>query len=452
MANFKQKKRLYLLNGRTHHFIHSQWAGGTVLFICAVAAIFFANWHITADGFRHFWEQRLTIGLEDFNLSKTLEEWINDGLMVLFFFVVGLEIKREVIAGQLSSIRQAGLPIAAALGGMLFPALIYLSFNRGTIYEPGWGIPTATDIAFALGVLSLLGKRIPLSLKIFLTALAIVDDLGAILVIAIFYSAQIHWVVLAAALGTFVLLLILNRLKVFRMRYYLLPAILLWLLFLHSGIHATIAGVIIAMAIPSDARFSKKYFLYKGNNLLRTFAYEDQPGMGMLSNEKQQAAARSLWKIARRTIPPSLQLEYALHSTIAFFVMPVFALANAGVVVDLSQVSTLVNSESVGVFLGLVVGKPFGIFLFSLIAIRAGWCVMPTGATWGTLFAVACLGGIGFTMSMFINNLAFADPAMVATGKVSILLGSCTAALLGWAVMALTRRSHLHEKPGPRIP
>ncbi len=445
MANFKQKKRFYLLNERTHHFIHSQWAGGTVLFICAVAAIFMANWHVTADGFHHFWEQKLTIGLDHFHLSKTLEEWINDGLMVLFFFVVGLEIKREVIAGQLSSMRQAGLPIAAALGGMLLPALTYLVFNRGTIYEPGWGIPTATDIAFALGVLSLLGKRVPLSLKIFLTALAIVDDLGAILVIAIFYSAQIHWAILAAALGTFVLLLVLNRLKVFHMKYYLLPAILLWLLFLQSGIHATIAGVIIAMAIPSDARFSKKYFLYKGNNLLRTFAYEDRPGVSVLANEKQQQAARSLWKVARRTLPPSLRLEYALHPTIAFFIMPVFALANAGVVIDFSQAAALVNSESMGIFLGLVVGKPFGIFLFSLIAIRAGWCVMPKGATWGTLFAVACLGGIGFTMSMFINNLAFSDPAMVATGKVSILIGSCTAALLGWGVMALVGRTHRNK-------
>ena len=232
----------------------SLWAGGVVLVIFAAVALVLANLDATREAYHHVLSSRLTVGFDGFALSHTVEEWINDGLMAVFFFVVGLEIKREIIAGQLASVRQAALPVAAAVGGMVVPALIYAVINRGTPYAAGWGVPMATDIAFAIGVLSLLGSRVPVSMKIFLTALAIVDDLGAILVIALFYTAEINFAALAAAACVFLLLVLLNRFRVYRMRYYMIPSLLLWVLFLHSGIHATIAGVLIARTLPSDPR------------------------------------------------------------------------------------------------------------------------------------------------------------------------------------------------------
>lgn len=440
MANFRRKRQYYALSERRKHFLHSQWGGGVILIICSIIAIVLANIGATQDAFHHFWLQKLTIGVEGFNLSKTLEEWINDGLMVVFFFTVGLEIKREIIAGQLSTMKQAGLPIAAAVGGMVFPALIYLLFNAGTPTESGWGIPMATDIAFALGVLSLLGNRVPLSLKIFLTALAIVDDLGAILVIAIFYSTQIEWDMLIAAAATLAFLILLNRMKVYSIKYYLVPGIVLWILFLHSGIHATIAGVIIAMTLPTTPRFSKSYFRHKSQSLVKHFIYYDKPDSQVLSNEEQHECLQAIRKVARNSISPTQRLEYALHQSVTFFIMPVFALANAGVTLNIGSMADLINDESIGIFAGLVIGKPVGIFFLSWLTIKLGWCVMPKNVTWYTLFAVTCLGGIGFTMSIFIDNLAFTDPVMISTGKVAILIASLVAGFIGWAMISLASK------------
>ena len=432
---------------RRNRFTHSQWAGGTILLVCALVAFLLANLDATRELYHRFWQQKVTLGVEGFGLSnRTVEEWINDGLMVVFFFAVGLEIKREIIAGQLSTLKQAGLPIAAAVGGMLFPALIYLAFNIGGPAESGWGIPTATDIAFALGVLSLLGDRVPLSMKVFLTALAIVDDLGAILLIALFYSSHIDWGMLTAAAVTFSFLFMLNRLKVYRMKYYILPSLLLWILFLHSGIHATIAGVIVAMTIPSTPRYSKKYFIYKVKNLYKAFVYEDRKEVEVLGNEKQHEYLQAIRLISRNAISPSQRLEYALHPTVTFFIMPLFALANAGVEIDTARLGTLVSAQSLGIFFGLILGKLLSIFLLSRFTVRLGWCVKPAGISWMTFLAVACLGGIGFTMSIFIDTLAFDDPAMVSTGKAAILLASFTAGFIGWLMITLASKLKTHPR------
>ena len=266
--------------------MHSPWAGGVILVAFAVLALILANIPQTAGVYHHLLESHLTVGFDHFRLSKPLEAWINDGLMVIFFFYVGLEIKREIIAGQLSGVRRAALPVAAAIGGMAVPALIYVLINRSGDFLSGWGIPMATDIAFAIGILSLLGNRVPVSLKVFLMALAVVDDLGGILVIAVFYSTDIQVGMLVAAAVVFVFMILLKRLNVYKMRYYLILSIVMWILFLYSGIHATIAGVLIALTIPSTPRFTKRYFSYKTRYYLRSFRRHDREGVQVLSNRK----------------------------------------------------------------------------------------------------------------------------------------------------------------------
>ena len=431
-TSFHRKRQLYNLSGRSRHFFHSQWAGGVILLFCSLVAIILSNLPWTAGGFHHFWQQELSIRIGSFDITSTFEEWINDGLMVIFFFSVGLEIKREMLAGQLASIRQATLPIVGAVGGMLAPALIYVAFNAGTPTAAGWGVPMATDIAFALGVLSLLGNRVPLSLKIFLTALAIVDDLGAILVIAIFYTSTVNWGVLLLIALVVAFLVMLNRMKVYKMRYYLIPSILLWLLFLDSGIHATIAGVIIAMTIPTRPRFSKSYFMHKSQSIFKHLYYYDEPGVELLANETQHEALEDLRRIARNSVSPTQRLEYALHSTVTFFIMPLFALANAGVAIDFARLGELAGPQNLGIIAGLVIGKPLGIFGLCWLGIKLKICVLPKLVNWGQFLAVACVGGIGFTMSIFVNNLAFDDPTLIANGKIAILTASLLAGVISF--------------------
>lgn len=426
--------------------MHSPWAGGVALVVFALLALLLANLRATADTYHHLLESHLTIGFDNFRLSKSLEEWINDGLMVIFFFYIGLEIKREVIAGRLSTIRQASLPLAAAIGGMAVPALIYFAVNPSGPYASGWGVPTATDIAFALGILSLMGNRVPVSLKVFLTALAIVDDLGAIVVIALFYSTGIDLWMLGAAALVFTLMLVLNRINVYRMRYYLIPSVVLWILFLYSGVHATIAGVLIALTIPSTPRFSKRYFGFKARYYLNSFRQHDSENVEVLCNRRQLEDLEMIRQIAGNAISPSQRLEYGLHHVVAFFIMPVFALANAGVAIEgLGDLRVLASPQGLGIFLGLVLGKPLGIFLFSRLSVALGWSSLPEGASWRALFSVACLGGIGFTMSIFINNLAFADPQTVSQGKIAILVASFAAV---W-VSLLCMRVLLRRKKDP---
>lgn len=427
------------LSDRLHNFFHSPLAGGVILILCTIVAITLANIPYTAHWYHDLWMTPFTIGFAGFNLTEPIELWINDCIMAVFFFVVGLEIKRELVAGQLSSLKQASLPLAAAIGGMVIPALIFTVFNKGTISESGWGIPMATDIAFALGVLSIMSKKVPLSLKIFLTALAIVDDLGAILVIAIFYSSKLDWMMLGAAALVFSLLMAFNRAHILKMRYYVIPSITLWILFLNSGVHATIAGVLIALTIPTVPRFSKEGFMRKSQQIIEDFKNADLPGVEVLANHEQHKAMERMSILAKKTIPPSLKFEHALHPVVTFFIMPIFALANAGVVVSADHLGALVDTQGLGITLGLVLGKPIGIMVFSWFAVKIGWAMMPTGANWMKLLAVACLGGIGFTMSIFIDNLAFSDPSLVAYGKMSILVASVVAAVLGCILLSKTK-------------
>ena len=412
-----------------------------MLIAFAAIAMVLANLDATKDIYHQVLSTDLGLKIGEISLTLSVEHWINDALMVIFFFVVGLEIKSEVIAGKLSTIKQATLPIAAAIGGMVIPALIYVFFNVNTDYADGWGVPMATDIAFAIGILSLMGNKVPLSLKVFLTALAIVDDLGAILLIAIFYTSQIKVWLLVIAFATLGVLYWLNRRGVKSTSLYIIPGIAIWILFLNSGVHATISGVLLAMVIPSKPRFSKKYFTYKVKYFLSNFSQRNRHGVEVLSNEKQLHSLYNVKNIASNTVSISQRLEHALHPTIAFFIMPIFALANAGVEVrDLQDLEFYNSTQGLGIFLGLLLGKPIGIAVFSWLAIKSKLAVMPTGATMNMLWAVSCLGGIGFTMSIFITNLAFGDPSVIDTGKIAVLISSVVAAVVG--VVAINITSH----------
>ncbi|MFC5461786.1 Na+/H+ antiporter NhaA [Massilia niabensis] len=364
-------------------FSESGKSGGIVLILCTLVSLLVAN-SALGEGYLHFWHLPLA--------GLSVELWVNDALMAVFFLLVGLELKRELVNGELSDLRHAMLPIVAAAGGVAVPALIHYLLNGGTPTQAGVGIPMATDIAFALGVLALLGSRVPASLKIFLTALAVIDDLAAIVVIAVFYTAQFSLVYLAAALGVFAALFLMKRmLRVMALLPYLVGGALMWFLMLKSGVHATIAGVLLAFAIPYSAT---------------------------------QDDAES----------PSHRLEDALHKPVAFLILPIFALANTGIIIGAGWAGELLSINSLGILLGLVAGKPIGIVLFSFIAVRAGLCRLPLDLEWRHVLGAGLLGGIGFTMSIFITNLAFAgQPDTVNASKMAILLASLVAGVLGFA-------------------
>jgi len=376
---------------RIRDFMDGEAAGGLVLMAAAAAALVIAN---------SPWSDAYFAALAAYLGPLSVLHWINDGLMAVFFLLVGLEIKREVLNGELATARNRVLPGVAAVGGMLVPALIYAGFNlHDAAALKGWAVPTATDIAFALGVLSLLGNRVPVSLKVFLTALAIIDDLGAVIIIALFYTGGLSPAWLAAALGTLVLLGALNRFGVARLWPYLALGVLLWVLVLRSGVHATLAGVALALLIP-----------------LR------QSGAGTAALASEHS--------------PLLRLEHALHRMVPFLIIPIFGFANAGLSFAGLSPAALVEPLTLGVAGGLLVGKVIGVFGFSALAIRCGVATLPHGARWIQLFGVALLCGIGFTMSLFIGLLAFADaPLLQSEVKVGILCGSFLAGLSGWAVL-----------------
>lgn len=440
--SFRWVKNWYLLTKRSNALLGSQWAGGAILVVFAILALVLANLEATKGMYHHILESRLSFDFNGHGFGMSVEQWISDGLMAIFFFVVGLEIKRELMAGQLSSFKHAALPIAAAIGGMIVPALIYMSFNHGTETAAGWGIPMATDIAFAIGVLSLLGRRVPVSLKVFLTALAIVDDLGAIIVIAIFYTSTINFVMLGAGIVLLLLMFLMNKRGVHSVTLYLIPGLAVWYLFLYSGVHSTIAGVLVAMTIPTIPRFSKKYFSYKVRYFLEEFRFRDREGAEVLSNPAQAEALYHTREVARNAVSPAQRLEHALQPLVTFFIMPVFALANAGV--DLASASVVDDvfrtDMGHGIFFGLVLGKPLGIMLMCWLAIKSGLAAMPKNATWISLGSVACLGGIGFTMSIFIDTLAFAGSEFMDAGKIAILVSSLSAAVLGAIVVNLVSK------------
>ena len=416
-------------------FVRIEASGGIILLIAAILALVWAN-SSYAESYFHFWETEFALGFGQFAFSLPLIEWINDGLMVIFFFVVGLEIKRQLTTGELSRPRRAILPLAAALGGMLIPAGIYLIFNAGGPGEQGWGIPMATDIAFTLGVLALLGSRAPLSIKIFFTALAIADDLGAILVLAIFYSSEIHWISLLIAAVILVALILLNRARVYSPLPYAILGIGLWLAFLESGIHPTIAGVLLAATIPTWGVPDTKALLAQCVSVLDEFeVLKDQTA------NRAQVAAQTLETVADRMQSPAQRLEHTLLPWTTYLILPIFALANAGVELHFDQ--RLLGPVSIGILLGLVLGKPLGITLFAWIAVRLRLADLPRNVSMLQIFSASWLAGIGFTMSLFIAGNAFRiDPDLLDEAKAGILVASFAAGIIGYVLTYLTTQTH----------
>jgi NhaA family Na+:H+ antiporter len=421
-------------------FAHTASASGIVLLAATAIALGWANspW---AESYHRLWELSIGGTLGGLSFRTTLHHVINDGLMAVFFFVVGLEIKREILAGELASRRTAALPMVAALGGMVVPAAIYAIINAGSAGSSGWGVPMATDIAFALGVLALLGDRVPTALKVFLAALAIVDDIGAVLVIAVFYSSGVEWGPLASAAGLLTLAVAFNRAGARRPGTYVTIGLALWATVLLSGIHATVAGVLLAFAIPVRTRLNEREFLAKARLALNDFdvaaavAAED-PNTTVLSNVRHHTALEEIETLCQQAQPPLIRLEHALHGAVSFGIMPLFALANAGVTFDVSSLGAAASHPvTIGAALGLLVGKPLGIAGFSWLAVRLGWAALPRGATWKALVAVAVLGGIGFTMALFIAGLAFSpaspESGLLDVAKLGILAASALAGIVG---------------------
>jgi Na+:H+ antiporter, NhaA family len=370
-------------------FLESEQSSGLFLILCTVASIIITNSYF-GKSYSDFWHTKIGFELGDIALKYSVEHWINDGLMAIFFLLIGLEIERELYVGELSEPKNATLPAFAAAGGMVMPALLYFFFNRGTETLGGVGIPMATDIAFALGVLALLNNRVPVSVKVFLAALAIIDDLGAIVIIALFYVGEFSLQYLVLALGVFTGMLILNRLRMHRLPIYLILGVLMWYFMLKSGIHATLAGVLLAFAIP--------------------FGRGDEES-------------------------PSYKLQHFLHKPVAFLIIPLFALANAGIILAGNQVEGLVRCNSIGIFAGLVVGKPLGIALFSFLAVKLSLSQLPSDMCWKHIIGAGFLGGIGFTMSIFITLLAFGEPKIIQSSKIAIFLSSILAGTTGFLIL-----------------
>ena len=386
------------------NFFDSEKIGGFILLGCTLISLLIANsgW---GEAYDHFWHRYIDLSFGSVELRHSLVHWINDGLMTIFFLLVGLEIERELYKGELNNWRNALLPIGAALGGMIFPALLYFLVNAGAEDKSGFGIPMATDIAFALGMLALAGSRVPHALKVFLTALAIIDDLGAIMIIAIFYNTGISWIYLGTATGIFIMLMAFNKLGVKHLAFYLLPGVVLWYCLMQSGVHATIAGVLLAFAIPFHNRDEKN---------------------------------------------PSYWLQEFLHKPVAFFILPIFALANTGIILTENWVEGLSETNSLGILAGLLIGKPLGIILFTWLLLKLRWASLPEDTNMKLLAAVGMLAGIGFTMAIFISNLAFTDPARIETSKIAVLLASLLATGMGLLLLFRQPKATLNNREKPQ--
>jgi NhaA family Na+:H+ antiporter len=415
-------------------FISNSTTSGIILFVSAIVALILANSPLK-ETYHHFWENTFTIGFSDFVLSKSLHHWINDGLMSIFFFVIGLELKREIMAGELSTPKDAILPFFAGLGGMVVPALFYLLFNSSEETSAGWGIPMATDIAFALGILYLLGDKIPVSLKIFLTALAIADDLGAVLVIAFFYTSDISTLSLLVGGGFLTLLILANRLGIRNTLFYGIIGIGgLWLAFLLSGVHATIAGVIAALTIPANVKIQDKEYVKKMNALTNKFE-KSAPNNVTLVTHEQLHILEDIRHYSKAAMTPLQRLEHTMHPLVAFVVMPIFALANAGITFSDDFVANLGSNVSLGVIFGLVLGKFIGIVLVSKILIKLKLADLPNGVNWRQIYGVSLLAGVGFTMSLFITDLAFVDPDYILQSKIGIFIASILCGIGGYLTL-----------------
>jgi Na+:H+ antiporter, NhaA family len=422
-------------------FVATESAGGLLLIVSAVLGLAWANSPYGGSYFA-LWDWLVTVGPQGFALTKSLSEWINDGLMVLFFLLVGLEIKREVLVGELASMQQASLPVAAALGGMIVPAAIYAALNAAGAGARGWGIPMATDIAFALGVLSLLGRRIPSGLRLFLAALAIVDDIGAVLVIALFYSYDLSAAALGFAGVVFVVLLFCNKAGIRHPGVYAGLGVLLWLAVLNSGVHATIAGVLLAFAIPARTRIDEDAFGVRAEAALFEFRQASSPdSRSVMSNPEQQEALHHLERAIEGVQSPLLRIEHNLNRLVALGIVPLFAFANAGVQFSRETFGSLSWRILLGVALGLIVGKVCGIFLASRWAVQRRLAALPAEVGWRSIVGVGWLGGIGFTMSLFVARLAFGYGPQLDSAKIGILGGSLVAAVVGTVILRKSART-----------
>lgn len=424
-------------------FLKIQAASGIVLLVAAVGAMVWAN-SAFSEQYAHFWHTPITLGVGDLVFTKDLHFWINDGLMVIFFFVVGLEIRREIYQGELSELKRAALPVAAAIGGMLAPAAIYLAFNPGAETRHGWGVPMATDIAFAVGVLTLLGNRVPSALRVLLLALAIIDDIGAILVIALFYSSGVQLMGLVVAVCGAAAVIGLQRLAVRSPLVYVVPGLVLWAGMMTAGVHPTIAGVILGLLTPVKTWYGSSGFLEEATAALSEF--EDRAKKSRTTEHDLLHPLERLGQARREAIAPVLRLEQLLNPWVAFGIMPVFALANAGVTVGDVDLSGPRQTIGAGVALGLLFGKPIGIVLVSLLTVKLGICALPRSVNTRGLLVVGCVGGIGFTMALFIAQLAFNNANNLGVAKVAVLIGSLVSALVGLAAGAL-----LLPKPRPGV-
>ncbi len=415
-------------------FAGNSSAGGIMLALCVVGAMLWANssW---SETYFALWQQPAAVQLGSFQMEKTLKHWIDDGLMAVFFFLVGLEIKREMLAGELADWRKAMFPMVAALGGMLAPACIYLLLAREPMLLQGWAIPTATDIAFALGILSLLGNRVPLSLKVFLTALAIVDDIGAIVIIGLFYSAPPDFSVLLLATIVLAAMFLVNLIGVRQAFVYTAFAFVLWVLILKSGIHATIAGVLAALTVPARAPIDARPFIETGQSILRSLAGTKSLEGDILRDAALQDAVENLTKLCDGVETPLQKMERSLHPWVSFLILPLFALANAGVLLQSGTDAALFGTLGLAIMAGLLLGKPLGIFAAAWLSVHSGLCEKPQDLSWQLLLGAGFLGGIGFTMSLFITALTFTTPQAADQAKLGVLLGSGLAALAGTLVI-----------------
>ncbi|HQK94753.1 MAG TPA: Na+/H+ antiporter NhaA [Armatimonadota bacterium] len=419
-------------------FLRHEAAGGMVLMVCAAVALLCANspW---GDRYAALWQTKVGVDVAGKGLSKPLLLWINDGLMAVFFFVAGLEIKREIMVGELSSVRRALVPIAAAAGGMLLPAAIYALLNRGGPGARGWGIPMATDIAFAVGVLPFAGRGLPVAASVFLTSVAIADDIGATLVIALFYAGGVSGAALAAAGALFAAMCICNWAGVRAIVVYSLLGAGLWVAFLKSGLHPTASGVLAALAIPARSRINADEFVEVGRSWVERFASMGEHGQSILANPEQAAAVVALEETCHHAQTPLQRLEHLVHPWAAFAIIPVFALANAGVSFREAGQGGLVNATSMGIVGGLLVGKVSGVAGLAWLLVRAGLAEMPEGLTWRHIIGLGFLAGVGFTMSLFIAQLAFGESALLAPSKIGILVGSVLAGVIGVTVLRTAR-------------
>jgi NhaA family Na+:H+ antiporter len=420
-------------------FSQRQAASSILLLSAAIVSLVWANSPFSLL-YYSLWHTELSLSVAAFSISKSLIHWINDGLMAFFLFTVGLEIKREMLVGNLASFRRAFLPVAAAFGGMLFPALIFFLLNEGTPLVRGWGIPMATDIAFALGALAVLGRRIPLGLRVFLSAFAIADDLGAALVIALFYTKSIYWDYLLIGLILVGGLALANFLWIRRTLVYAVLGLALWVAVLGSGVHGTVAGITVAMFIPARGKYDTDRFIMEVGTLMNEFQCEPSGcGRSILLNQRHLNAVQAIELAAHHAETPLQRLEHSLHPWVAFGVVPLFALGNAGLTLSgVSFPEALFSPLTLGVAMGLFLGKPMGIALFSYLSVKTGLAVLPADVKWSHIVGAGILGGIGFTMSLFIMNLSFTEDLLLAHSKLGILAGSLFSGVLGLAFLGLT--------------